>query len=140
MKTAKQADHEARQLFRLCLVDGRPDGTRVRFVVQEVLQARRRGYLAVLSRFQHLLKLDYSRHTAQIESAVPLSADLRSRVQAGIQDLYGPGIASLFAHNPGLIGGVRIKIGSDVYDNSIRRGLGALARSFGITNGRRAET
>lgn len=140
MKTAKQADREARQLFRLCLVDGRPEEARVRFVVQEVIRARRRGYLAVLSRFQHLLKLDYSRHTAQVESAIPLAADLRSRIQSGVEGLYGPGILSLFAHDPGLIGGVRIQIGSDVYDNSVRRALAALARSFGITDGRRAES
>jgi F-type H+-transporting ATPase subunit delta len=55
---------------------------------------------------------------------------------------YGPGIKALFVHNPALIGGMRIQVGSDVYDGSVRSGLCALERSFGIasTNGRNALT
>ena len=45
MKTTKQSVREARQLFRLCLLDGKCDEDRVRLVVQKVLQSRRRGYL-----------------------------------------------------------------------------------------------
>lgn len=134
MKTARQTRREAKQLFRLCLVNKRVDEGRVRQVVEKVLQSRRRGYLALLGNFLRLLKLDYARHTAEIESAVPLPADLKTRVQAGIEDVYGPGITALFAQNPGLIGGMRIRVGSDVYDGSVRSGLAALAKSFEITS------
>ena len=56
--------------------------------------------------------------------------------------MYGPGISTSFAHNPALIGGMRIHVGSDVYDGSVRAGLDALEKSFGITstNGRNALT
>jgi len=142
MTTAKQTKREAKQLFRLCLVNGRVDEGRVRQVVQSVLQSKRRGYLALLGYFQRLLKLDYAQHTAEIESAVPLPTDLRAQVQAELDGVYGPGIRALFVHNPALIGGMRIQVGSDVYDGSVRSGLGALERSFGITstNGRNALT
>lgn len=142
MTTPKQAKRDAKQLFRLCLVNGRVDEGRVRQLVQSVLQSRRRGYLALLGYFQRLLRLDHAQHTAEIESAVPLPTDLRARVQAGIEDVYGPGISALFVHNPALIGGMRIQIGSDVYDGSVRSGLAALEKSFGITstNGRNALT
>jgi len=142
MTTAKQTKREAKQLFRLCLVNGRVDEGRVRQVVQSVLQSKRRGYLALLGYFQRLLKLDYAQRTAEIESAVPLPTDLRARVQAGIEGVYGRGISASFVHNPALIGGMRIQVGSDVYDGSVRSGLGALERSFGITstNGRNALT
>ena len=142
MTTAKQTKREAKQLFRLCLVNGRVDEGRVRQVVQSVLQSKRRGYLALLGCFQRLLKLDYAQHTAEIESAVPLPTDLRAQVQAGLDGVYGPGIRALFVHNPALIGGMRIQVGSDVYDGSVRSGLGALERSFGntSTNGRNALT
>lgn len=134
MKTNKQAVHEARQLFRLCLLDGRVDEDRVRLVVQKVLQSRRRGYLTLLRRFLKLLKLEYERHAAKVESAVPLSTDLQARVQMGLESVYGSGLTALFTQNPVLIGGIRIKVGSDVYDNSVRSALAALARRFGITN------
>jgi len=134
MKTNKQAVQEARQLFRLCLLDGRLDEDRVRLVVQKVLQSRRRGYLMLLRRFLKLLKLEYERHAAKIESAVSLSTDLQDRVHMGLESVYGSGLTTLFTQNAVLIGGIRIKVGSDVYDNSVRSALAALARRFGITN------
>src|ERR1700747_295072 len=134
MKTSKQTVREAKQLFRLCLIDGRIDEDRVRLAVQKVLQARRRGYLTMLRHFLRLLKLEYERHAAKIESALPLPTDLQARVQVGLENVYGPGLTAVFTQNPVLIGGMRIKVGSDVYDNSVRSVLAALARSFGITN------
>jgi F-type H+-transporting ATPase subunit delta len=133
MKTAKQAGCEAKQLMRLCLVDGRVDEGRARQVVQGVIQSKRRGYLTLLGLFLRLLKLDHGQHTAEIESTVELPADLQTRVKAAIEGVYGPGITAQFAENPSLIGGMRVRVGSDVYDGSVRFGLAALAKSFGIT-------
>jgi F-type H+-transporting ATPase subunit delta len=142
MKTAKQAEREAKQLLRLCLVDGTVDEGRARQVVESVIQSKRRGYLTLLGLFLRLLQLDHTQHTAEIESAVPLPDDLQIRVRAAIKSVYGPGITARFAQNPSLIGGMRLRVGSDVYDGSVRFGLAALAKSFGITtiNGRYAET
>jgi F-type H+-transporting ATPase subunit delta len=140
MKTPKQAEREARQLFRFCVVGGNVDESRARLVAQKILQSKRRGYLLLLGRFQRLLEHEYALHTAEIASAVPLPADLRARVQSGLTTVYGPGLTWRFLDDPALIGGTRIKVGSDVYDGSVRSGLAALARSFGITsiNGRHA--
>ena len=130
MKATKQLRREAKQLFRLCLVKGLLDEGRVRQVVQRVLEADRRGGLALLSHFQRLVKLERSRHTAEVESATPVPADLRASVLSSLERVYGPGISTSFAHNPALIGGMRIKVGSDVYDGSVRAGLAALEQSF----------
>ena len=142
MKTTKQIMREARQLFRVCLVDGRLDEDRARVVVQRVIQSRHRGYLTLLGHFKRLLKLQYDRFTARVESALPLPADLQATVRAELTGVYGPGITTLFARNPALIGGMRIQVGSDVYDGSVRSGLATLEKSFGITSlsGRNAET
>jgi len=59
-----------------------------------------------------------------------LPADLRASVQAGLRSTYGPGIDILFVHRPALIGGMRVKVGSDVYDGSVQSGLAALERGF----------
>jgi F-type H+-transporting ATPase subunit delta len=130
MKTTKQVRREARQLFRLCLADGGLDEDRVRWVVQRVLESKRRGSLALLTHFQRLVKLERARHMAAIESAVPLPADLQASVRAGLERMYGPRILTSFAQNSALIGGMRIKVGSDVYDGSVQGGLEALERSF----------
>jgi F-type H+-transporting ATPase subunit delta len=133
IRTTKQAMREARQLLRLCLVKGALDEDRVRQVVQAVLQSRQRGYLTLLGYFLRFIKLDRSQHTAKIESAEPIPEHLHNSIQAQLTNLYGPQITTEFALNPALIGGMRIQVGSDVYDGSVRAGLAALERSFGIS-------
>lgn len=130
MKINKQAKREAKQLFRSCLVNGLLDEDRARRVVQCVVAAGHRDCLAILSHFWRLLKLDLARHTATIESAMPLSADLQAAIVAGLTRRYGQGLATAFAHRPELIGGMRIRVGSDVYDGSVRAGLAALQNTF----------
>jgi F-type H+-transporting ATPase subunit delta len=80
----------------------------------------------MLKQFQRLIRLDRERHSARIESAAPLSDALRADVAASVRRTYGPGIETSFSENPALIGGIRIKVGSDVYDDSIRARLAAL--------------
>ncbi|SRR6266446_6710220 len=130
MKISKQARREAKQLFRSCLVNGLLDENRARQTVQRVLGLKPRGYVAILSHFQRLLKLDIERRTAKIESTVALAQEVRDKVQANLNRVYGPGLNISFAQNPALIGGMRIKVGSDVYDGSIQARLAALQESF----------
>lgn len=130
MKATKQNRREATQLFRLCLVNGLLDENRARGVVRQIGAAKPRGYLATLSYFRRLVKLDRAQHTAQVESAQPLPADLQASVQKGLAGVYGPGLSTSFADEPALIGGMRIRVGSDVYDGSVRRRLAALEQSF----------
>ena len=58
MKVSKQARRDAKELFRSCCVTGRLDEAKVRQVVQQVIAAKPRGYIAILSHFQRLVKLD----------------------------------------------------------------------------------
>ena len=130
MKITRKAKREAKRLFRLCLVNGSVDEERTRQVMQRVIQAKRRGDLALLSHLRRLVKLEYARHTAEVEGAVPVPVDLQANIQSALARAYGPGIRVSFVHNPGLIGGMRIKVGSDVYDGSLRARLAALEKSF----------
>ena len=130
MKTKKQSQRDAKQLFRLCLVDGSLDEDRARRVVQGLVEAARPGTLPVLSRFQRLLRLDRTKHSAEVTSAVPLSTDTRALLEAGVARLYGPAIVTSFTEDPALLGGVRLTVGSDVYDGTIKAGLAALEARF----------
>ena len=130
MNINKRAKREAKQLFRLCLVNSLLDEDRVRQVVQRVLAAGHRDCWAILSHFGRLVKLDLAQHTATIESATLLPLDLQAAIEAGLTRRYGPGLTTAFAHRPALIGGMRIQVGSDVYDGSVRAGLAAMERGF----------
>jgi F-type H+-transporting ATPase subunit delta len=130
MKTIKQLESDAKHLYRLCLIDGSLDEDRVLLVVRRVLESKQRGSFALLSHFRRLVKLDCARRTATVESATPLSADLQTSVSSDLERVYGPKLSISFADNPALIGGMRIKVGSDVYDSSVKARLAALERAF----------
>ena len=130
MKTNTQIKRQAKQLYRLCLVNGLLDERRVLQVVQLVIEGKGRGCMALLARFERFVKLDRAAHTADVETAVPLPADLQSSVQSRLGKAYGPGLDTQFTVKPALIGGMRIRVGSDVYDGSVQSELAALEKSF----------
>ena len=130
MKISKQARRDAKALFMSCRRDSVLDEGKVREVVQKVIAARPRGYQATLAHFQRLVKLDIERRAARVESATPLSSAQQAELTASLGRNYGPGLNISFSHNPSLLGGLRIKVGSDVVDGTVQGRLDALAESF----------
>jgi len=130
MKISKQAQRDARQLFRSCHAGGLLDENRVRQAVSLLLSQKPRGYVGILSRLHRLVKLDREQHAASVESAMPLAADLQADVANRIKKIYGNGVDILFRQNPALIGGLRIQVGSDLYDGSVKTRLEKLENSF----------
>ena len=126
MKGTRRTIRAARRLYRLCLIDGRLDESRVRQVARRLGGSRRRGSIAVLSSLRRMVTLDRDRNRAVVETATGLPDDLRDEVQANLARLYGSGLATSFETTPGLIGGMRIRVGSDVYDGSVRARLAAI--------------
>ncbi len=66
MKISKLARREAKELFRTCTVNGLLDENRARQAVDQILALRPRSYLAILTQFQRLLKLDAERRLARV--------------------------------------------------------------------------
>lgn len=126
MKISKQARREAKELFRAAQTHGVLDENRARQVIDEVLKNKPRGYVSILSHFQRLVKLDIDRRTARIESVVALNDAEQSKIKSVLSQRYGAGLNFTFAQNPALIGGMRIKVGSDVFDGSIQSRLAQL--------------
>jgi F-type H+-transporting ATPase subunit delta len=130
VKPARRIKREARQLLHLCVVNGRLDEERIREIVPAVIASHRPGTLAVLTRFQRLVRLERDQRSATIGSATALPADIRADVEWGLTQRYGKGLAINYELDPDLVGGLRIKVGSDVYDGSVKGRLAALARQF----------
>ncbi len=130
MKISKQAQRDARQLFRSCHVNNLLDENRVRQTIKLLDEKKPRGYVEILSRLHRLVKMDLEQHAARVESALPLTADLQSDVTNEIKKKYGAGVSISFAQNPALIGGLRIQVGSDLYDGSVKMRLQKLEESF----------
>ena len=130
MKITKQAQRDAKQLFRGCLVDGLLDEDRALNTVRKIGELRPRGYLSILGHFKRLVALELDRRTATVESAAPLSQELQSGIKDNLSRKYGAGLTVVFREQPSLIGGLRIQVGSDVFDGSVRSRLAQLQESF----------
>jgi F-type H+-transporting ATPase subunit delta len=130
MLTARKARKDATRLWRRCLVNGRPDAGRVRAIVDGLIETRRGGAATVLSHFLRLVRLDAARWSARVDTAAPLDTADRAALETLLAERYGRGIEAAFGVDPALIGGMRLRVGSDVYDGSVRARLAALDRRF----------
>ena len=130
MKISKQARRDAKQLFNSCKAGGLVDENRARQAVGAVIAQKPRGYMAMLAHFHRLLKLDIERRSARVESAAAIPEALRASVTASLARRYGSGLNVTFGVNPELIGGMRVKVASDVFDGSVRGRLAALESGF----------
>jgi len=130
MKISKEARRTSRQLFRACMVDGKLDESRVRTVVSGVASSKPRGYIGMLDAFARLVANEVSRQRALVESASALSPATQSELQASLSKKYGRQLTLDFSVNPELLGGIRVKVGSDVWDGSVKARLEGLAASL----------
>jgi len=130
MKISKQAHREAKSLFRSCQSNGVLDENRVRQAVHLVISRKPHGYLGILSQLAHLVKLDQERRTAKVESATPLPSNLQAGIRDSLNRIYGSQLNLSFGQNAALLGGLRIQVGSDVYDGSVQGRLQRLQESF----------
>ena len=126
MTTKRHIARAARRLFRVCVVNGVLDENRVRQVAARLAASGRRGALQVLSGFLRLVRLNLQQRRAMVESAAALPDDLRDSVTDELRRTYGASLEATFAVNPALVGGMRITVGSDVYDGSVRARLARL--------------
>ncbi len=116
----------ARSLFRECMPGGKLDASRVHAVTDVLAAEKPRGYLAVLQMFARLVRLEMERRHSVIESAVPLTGKEMEDLRAEITRTHGDDITFETAVRPDLIGGLRVRVGSDVWDGSVRARIAAL--------------
>ena len=126
MKISKEARRSSRQLFRVCLADGKLDESRVRLVLTKIADAKPRGYIAILSNFHRLVTFEVERSSAHVESATELDAGTRAELQSSLSRKYGRPISLSFQTQPELLGGIRVQVGSDVWDGTVKARLEAL--------------
>ena len=130
MKISKEVRRTSRQLFRVCLVNGKLDESRVRLVVNKIITSKPRGYHGMLDSFSALVRNEVESQRAVVESATFLTADLQDGLKSSLSQKYGRDLALEFHIKPELLGGVRVKVGSDVWDGSVKARLEALKTSL----------
>jgi len=130
MKISKVAAATARRLFGLCQTAGRLDESKLRTVIARLIESKPRDYRAVLMALQRLTRLELEARKVTVESAVEVDESTRQRVVAGLAKQYGPDLVVQYQVTPTLLGGLRIRVGNDVFDGSVQGRLERLANAF----------
>jgi F-type H+-transporting ATPase subunit delta len=130
MKISREARRLARELFRLSLADRRLDASRVSAISERLIAEKPRSYLEVLKEFSRLVRLELERRHAIVESASPLDERSATNIANTLKQKFGDDITTEFRTSPGLLGGLRIKLGSDVWDGSISSRLATFSQQL----------
>ena len=126
MKVSKDALRTARQFMRLTQRNGTVDLAAAKTIVDKVIADKPRNYLGILTSYQRLLRLEMEKRHAIVESTQTLSETEQSTITADLQLRHGSDITTEFRTNPDLLGGIRVKLGSTVWDGSVKSRLEAL--------------
>jgi len=126
MKLPKEARKVTKELFHASFTDGRLDPGKVSNVVTRIVAGKPRHYVDILKTYHRLIRLELDKRHAVIESAAALSQETSDQVLRDLKSKYGEALTTDFRVNPDLIGGLRIRVGSDVLDGSVRGRLDRL--------------
>jgi F-type H+-transporting ATPase subunit delta len=130
MKINREIRQLSRKLLRASFTDGRLDGGKVRAMVDALIAEKPRYCIGILENYQRLLRLEVEKRRAVIESAVALAPEVGAQVVANLQRKYGQDLTAEFAVNPEVLGGMRIRVGSDVWDGTVRNRLERLQQQL----------
>ena len=89
-----------------------------------IVDQRRAGMLIEIEQaFSALLDARQGIMQATVTSAADLTAQERAEIEAALAKLTGRKVQPQFQTNPALIGGAVVRIGSTIYDGSVRAQL-----------------
>ena len=120
MKINKEIRRLSRAMLRASFTDGQLDPGRIASLVESLIARKPRNYIAVLKNYRRLLRLEVEKRRARIETASEVDRETSSRLVANLKKKYGSDLATEFVVNPQLLGGMRIQVGSDVWDGTVR--------------------
>jgi F-type H+-transporting ATPase subunit delta len=133
MKINKEIRRLSRALLRASFTDGQLDPGEISSLVQSLVEKKPRYYIAVLENYQRLLRLEVEKRHARIESADELAPEASSRILSSLRRKYEADLTTEFRVNPELLGGLRIRVGSDVWDGTVRNRLERLEQNLAAT-------
>lgn len=130
MKINKEIRQLSRQLLRASFTDGQLDQGKIGSLVESLIARKPRHYINVLENYQRLLRLEVEKRRARIESASELSSEVKEPIIQNLKRKYGQDLIPEFSINPELLGGMKIRVGSDVWDGSVRNRLDRLQQQL----------
>ena len=123
MKLNKEIRQLSRKMLQASFTDGQLDPGRIASLVDSLVTQKRRNYIDVLKNYQRLLRLELEKRHATIETASEANPAIRSEIETNLKSKYGNDLSTEFHVDPQLLGGMRVRVGNDVWDGSVRNRL-----------------
>jgi F-type H+-transporting ATPase subunit delta len=130
MKINKDIRRLSREMLRASFTDRQLDPGRIASLVESLIARKPRNYIAVLKNYRRLLRLEVEKRHARVETASELDSGAGAALVANLKKKYGNDLATEFIVNPQLLGGMRIQVGSDVWDGTVRGRLERLQQQL----------
>jgi len=130
MKINKEIRRLSREMLRASFTDGQLDSGRIAAFVDSLIARKPRNYIHVLKNYRRLLRLEVEKHRARIETASEIDREASSKVIENLKKKYGNDLTTEFVVDPQLLGGMRIRVGSDVWDGTVRNRLEQLQQQL----------
>ena len=130
MKINKEIRRLSRAMLRASFTDGQLDPGRISSLIDSLIARKPRHYIEVLKNYRRLLRLELEKRRATIETASPVDSAISSELFSSLKKKYGNDLTTEFVVNPELLGGMRIRVGSDVWDGTVRNRLERLQQEL----------
>ncbi len=130
MKVNKEIRQVSREMLRSSFTDGQLDSGRIGSLIDSLIARKARHYVDVLKNYHRLLRLELEKRRARIETASEVDSAVKSSIVASLKNKYGSNLSSEFLVKPELLGGIRIRVGSDVWDGTVRNRLERLQQQL----------
>jgi len=130
MKLNKEIRRLSREMLRASFTDGQLDRGKIGALVQSLITRKPRHYIDILQHYKRLLRLELDKRHAVIESATELNSATSSKVVSRLKQKFGNDLTTRFVVDPSLLGGMRVRVGSDVWDGTVRNRLNLLQQQL----------
>jgi F-type H+-transporting ATPase subunit delta len=130
MRQNKEIRRLSREMLRASFTDGQLDRGKIGSLVQSLIAKKPRHYIDILQNYKRLLRLELEKRHAIIESATELTPQASSKVASRLEQKYGDDLTTEFVVDPTLLGGMRVRVGSDVWDGTVRNRLNLLQQQL----------
>ena len=130
MKINKEIRQLSREMLRASFTDGQLDSQKISSLFDSLIRRKPRRYIEVLKNYKRLLRLELEKRSARIETASEVDSASRSDILANLKRKYGNDLTAESVVNPQLLGGMSIRVGSDVWDGTVRGRLERLQQQL----------
>jgi F-type H+-transporting ATPase subunit delta len=129
MAANKQTKLLAKRLFKLSFVNGQLSADQVAGVLGYIEKSAPHHSLTLLKLYHRAIATEFAKSRAIVEHAGPLSDSALKLIENAMTKKYSRPVTASARPNPQLLAGLRIRVGSDLYESTVSGQLATLSAS-----------